>query len=607
MDHLYIPLANDELAHATAWEEVSGQKLIFDFPSTIGPVLYVKDPIGFSSKMHVSLDWTNGRIAALRQARVVAAVLQLRYPGLTDVDISVQPGADYDVRIQPDGTITITLPDPDSPTPTSRFVAQLKLFQAWDKSTPLCPASPSSLPQVQHEDKPARVLLFRNHYVRSGAPWAYSSATQYLAGAMREANVPFDILDWRLRDGSPQDLKDQITALPHTPNLIAITLFARSELEMNTVIKTIRQVLPNCAVAIGGVAPTLIPEQAAAAMEGADIFVRGEGEDILPELARRLGTRGRDALDDLDVRSLPGTLVFGENVMRSERMTVINQYTQDHVPFDLQSLSAEDLKTGLCIYLTRGCRNYCSFCSAPFHGAVRVPSDKTMQSFFQSVMQRLHEAYDGDIPPGAKNVTFIDDDLFSDIEGVSRMAEIIHQTGLRVCAFQTGIRMINKATRDQIERFFNYDKGTYTHAVDYVYIGVENTVDEELAYLGKGYGYAKIKEALETLKTQRIKDISLYRIDHNSFTTPEYDALNNQRFRELENLYDNVTSEGAGHALNTNHYAPLFLKRLRRDGGEGLVIDDARSVLHKHYPELSLRHFLADVPLLNSPIKQSAE
>ena len=78
-----------------------------------------------------------------------------------------------------------------------------------------------------------------------------------------------------------------------------------------------------------------MPEQIAACINLGDVFVRGEGGEIFPEIARRIGDRGRACLSEVEWAALRSLIVC----------------TDDR--------------------LSRGCRDRCSFCAAPFLGAVQ--------------------------------------------------------------------------------------------------------------------------------------------------------------------------------------------------------------------------------------------
>ena len=602
---LLIPVEAEDNAPLAEFELRTGRRMRIEYGPDGDKDLFAREPASYPGRVVVELSDGLPRAAALRLAKAVGLALEQRHGFTTeviaravDLEVAARAIAGPALQIEVDRAWLVTL--------DSRF----DLYLAVDEALSKIEALPGSFESAQVPAGPgqAHVLLFRNHYRRPAVPYGYSSGTQYLAGALKAAGVRVSIVDWTLHEGTGQSLKAAIESVPGPPpNIVGITLLARTERRVDEWIAAIRSHLPDAIVAVGGVAPTLVPEQIAACIDHGDLFVRGEGEHIFPEIARRIGDRPRRGLLEVSWAGLRGMIARTPGRLEVRHLDTVNKISGQEIPFDLQSLDAEDLKDGLSIYLSRGCRNRCSFCAAPFLGGIQTFDMAEVEAFFDRYVERAMGAFaPGKPPASSRNVAFIDDDFFGAMDFVIGVADAMAARNLRISAIQTGVREILKATDEQLERFFNYDRPEGDgdgdakpdgYAIDWVYIGAENTVDSELKYLGKGYKFDDIVAALERLERFRIRGIELYRIDYNRFTSAEDYAENDRRLNWLQERFPNVTAGGAGNPLKTNHFSPMLRKRLRQGGLSGLDPDLSISVIHAGFPELSLIHHDSDQPL----------
>ncbi len=145
------------------------------------------------------------------------------------------------------------------------------------------------------------------------------------------------------------------------PSLIAVSAMTTNYQQSISLIKNVK---PDCSVAVGGVHATLMPESAIKD-EGVDFVCVGEGDEALPELCERL----QDGRDPSDVRNLyikeKGTLC---NVTKNSLRPFVNL---DSLPvpdiglFDERHLFRPfvgNIYKGIFMSTSRGCPRGCAYC-----------------------------------------------------------------------------------------------------------------------------------------------------------------------------------------------------------------------------------------------------
>ena len=118
-----------------------------------------------------------------------------------------------------------------------------------------------------------------------------------LAGCLEEAEIPVEILDANALELGLTGLEEAITQA--NADLIGITVFTPWVPDVARALRVARRAAPEAAIVLGGPHVTFTVEETLETMPEADIIVRGEGDQIIVDLARAL-----DAGDGLE--EVPG-------------------------------------------------------------------------------------------------------------------------------------------------------------------------------------------------------------------------------------------------------------------------------------------------------------
>ncbi|MFH1314594.1 MAG: radical SAM protein [Candidatus Eisenbacteria bacterium] len=171
----------------------------------------------------------------------------------------------------------------------------------------------------------------------------------YVAQALREAGVEVTIFDMR---------KSRITDLPLRRYLFAgITMMTGKMIKHGLrAARMIREYDPRIPIVLGGVHPSMLPEQTLR-HELADIVVVGEGEETAKEIARSL-------LGDGDLSEIKGIGYKGNGnpiTMNPRREFIDLNETSMDLPHDLLGIDFQGARA-FPINTSRGCPYRCGFC-----------------------------------------------------------------------------------------------------------------------------------------------------------------------------------------------------------------------------------------------------
>ena len=158
-----------------------------------------------------------------------------------------------------------------------------------------------------------------------------------------------------LRMPSEQDFLREVA--PFSPQIVCFSSTTNQFPVVRQCAEWLKRRMPDVLTVCGGVHPTLNPEDAIAA-PGIDILCRGEGEDVMIALCRRMEEgRPPDDLRGLWVRRRDGTIV------RNPPAEVIADL--DSLPYpDREIFPAENLNdpSRLVVMASRGCPYNCAYC-----------------------------------------------------------------------------------------------------------------------------------------------------------------------------------------------------------------------------------------------------
>ncbi|MBI4677228.1 MAG: radical SAM protein [Elusimicrobia bacterium] len=480
-----------------------------------------------------------------------------------------------------------------------------------------------------------KVLLFKNLLDAAGKePGAarLHQATFYLASALKAAGVPVVLSDLklaRLREKGPAGLDGLSRLLRDHPGvtLAGLTLYDSCFEDQRRLARFLRA-KTRAFVAVGGIMPTLNPREVFVHLPEAHLVARGAGEDVLPAVARILA--GRDAASGLEpgqrqaLADLEGIL-FGDRECliwaAAERVGRVSDLDRSVLDFSL--LERENVSSGLCLCLSRGCRYGCAFCASMDKGRFTGKSPEAVAACLAAYGRRLRELYGrwSRVPPAAFGVGFYDDDFLSDPSRARAILTVLGKSPFFVLFIQAAVnsffRVRNARPSDELDRGLleALEPGLFLPKVGgeeaapaerpWVYIGTESFCDVELQRLGKGYGYERVERVALALSRRGVRQAH-HLIVANAETRLEDLLESLGRIARLESLCGapfGVLKPPSPHLVS--FYPTASFRRLERLGlrGQALVRGTLRL---RGFPEFDYPLVEKDVPL-DPDVREFAE
>lgn len=256
----------------------------------------------------------------------------------------------------------------------------------------------------------------------------------------------------------------------HDPQVVGLSIMTFQRRTALRLIRLIRAIRPAVRIVVGGYDPSLAPEAYESPDTGVDFLVRGEGEQTLRALLATLA-RGDDptGIPGLSSRLAPGTAGFhhapARPAMRLENTElalpdrgsrVLTGYTFLGRPIDVVETS-------------RGCTYDCSFCS------IIEMRGRNFHTFdFTRVLADISDAR----ARGARAIFLVDDNITLNVARFEALCRAIAAAGL------DDIHYIVQAMTSSIAAHGETLAPLMRKAgFRYVFLGIENILDEDLAFL----------------------------------------------------------------------------------------------------------------------------
>jgi len=265
-----------------------------------------------------------------------------------------------------------------------------------------------------------------------------------------------------------QSVRPTVERLVHDlqPDVVGLSVMTFQRATALSIARLVRRLRPNAQVVVGGYDPSLAPD-AYAAEPDVQFIVRGEGERTFCELLRALDAR-------TSVEGIAGLGFRAGERMRFNTDRPVARLASDDLRLPNRGARVLDGYTLLgrpvdVVETSRGCTYDCSFCSIiemrgrNFHG---YPLERVLADIADARRR------------GARAIFLVDDNITLDVRRFERLCEAIIDAGLNDVDYtvqaMTSPLAQHGATLAPLMRRAGFR---------YVFLGIENILDQDLAFL----------------------------------------------------------------------------------------------------------------------------
>jgi anaerobic magnesium-protoporphyrin IX monomethyl ester cyclase len=274
------------------------------------------------------------------------------------------------------------------------------------------------------------------------------------------------IADLVLAQSSVRSTIERLVAEIH-PDVVGLSVMTFQRSTARRIIALVRALMPNVRIVVGGYDPSLAPEAWTDPAIGVDVIVRGEGDITFREMIRALdeqrpldGVAGIWFRDGAMFRHNPHRdvtrLNMGEIRLPNRASRVLAGYTMMGRPIDV-------------IETSRGCTFDCSFCSI---------IEMRGRNFHRFPIQRVIEDIRDAAARGARSLFIVDDNITLDVPRFEELCNAIIEAGLNKIDYLVQAMTASIAAHGERLAPLMHKAG-----FRYVFLGIENILDEDLAFL----------------------------------------------------------------------------------------------------------------------------
>jgi anaerobic magnesium-protoporphyrin IX monomethyl ester cyclase len=251
------------------------------------------------------------------------------------------------------------------------------------------------------------------------------------------------------------------------PDVVGLSIMTFQRRTALAIARLIRSLSPETRIVVGGYDPSLAPE-AYEHCEAVDFLVRGEGEHTLSELLRALESRTDPAaIAGLSYR--PAQQTFAHNRERpvarlaTDALRLPNRAARVLHGYTLLGRQVDVVET------SRGCTFDCSFCSI---------IEMRGRNFHPYPVERVIADVADARRLGARAIFLVDDNITLDVKRFAAICEAIVESGLNDVDF-----IVQAMTAPLAEHGATLAPLMRAAGFRYVFLGIENVLDEDLAFL----------------------------------------------------------------------------------------------------------------------------
>jgi anaerobic magnesium-protoporphyrin IX monomethyl ester cyclase len=305
---------------------------------------------------------------------------------------------------------------------------------------------------------------------------SFPTSIGILAGYLMASGIAgVDIVDEQLDPLHDDVLPERVLSLLE-PRIIGLSVLTLNSGRAYELAAKIKKVDPACTVVLGGIHPTVIPEEALS-RKAVDIAVRGEGEETFEELVRLI-------LAGKDIAGVSGISYRNNGVIvhNADRPLIEDLDQIPPFPYHLFEKNLDRYPNFSGVFGSRGCPYSCTFCSARsisgrkyrFHSVERIISECSI------LVDRYKQ----------KSVFLMDDNISVNKKHFMELCDAIIGEGLHRKAFFHGSMRGDNAT-DEI-----LDKAVQAN-FRLIYYGLETGSERLMRVINKGETVREVAEAIE--------------------------------------------------------------------------------------------------------------
>jgi len=309
-----------------------------------------------------------------------------------------------------------------------------------------------------------------------------------LAGCLEQAGIPVEILDANALEIGWQGLGAAIAQAE--PDLIGMTVFTPFVPEIARAVRVAREAAPGAVIALGGPHVTFTVEETLETMPEVDVVARGEGDQIIVDLARAVeASAGLEGVPGISFRQDAATGQIVDNPAAAP----LDPARLPNPAFHLMPMERYHFPSlggpFATVVASRGCPFQCTFCSEwPFwRGGWRPHDPEQIVEQIDILVNRY----------ARKNIWFGDDCFNVNHDHVAAICEGILQRGIDVNWYYQGRADLLVKHQDLLPLMRRAGNRM-------VQVGIEASNDEQRDELNKQLRTETVEEAVRLLRQHDI-------------------------------------------------------------------------------------------------------
>jgi radical SAM superfamily enzyme YgiQ (UPF0313 family) len=304
---------------------------------------------------------------------------------------------------------------------------------------------------------------------------------EYLKSSLVEQGYEVQIIDGWLNELSVDKVFDQINNVPN-PLFVGISSYMSNTMPTVELMQKLKQSNASINLVCGGFGPTFYPEEYL--KNGADIVIRGEGEEIICNIANALKL-------NKPINDVKGISYINDSKEIVNNVSAPLIKNLDIIPFPSRDTmeAVLDRKSTVNMLTARGCSGNCAFCSVI--SFFRLSEGKVWRTrSINNIVDELKDLYNN----GIEHIKVVDDsfiDGIRDEKWAKDFADEIERRGIEV-------KLRGQIRADKITDSILYHlkrAGFYSFAC-----GIENGSESALRRMNKTASLKDNENALELFK-----------------------------------------------------------------------------------------------------------